>query len=81
VIDSPPVMGLADAPLIGSQVEAVIFVVESHGIRLRQVRVALERMVGAGSRVIGTVLTKFEVRRANLGYEYGYDYGRTGSKK
>src|SRR3546814_21025789 len=33
VIDSPPVMGLADAPLIGAKVEGVIYAVESHGIR------------------------------------------------
>lgn len=77
VLDSPPVMGLADAPLIGNRVEAVIYVVESHGIRSRQVRMALARLNDAGARVIGAVLTKFEVRRANLGYEYGYDYGRS----
>ncbi|MGK6320535.1 GumC family protein [Sphingomonas sp. DT-204] len=78
VIDSPPVMGLADAPLIGNRVEAVIFVVESHGIRSRQVRTALERLADAGARVIGAVLTKFDARRAHVGYgyEYGYDYGR-----
>ena len=81
VIDSPPVMGLADAPLIGSQVEAVLFVVESHGIRTRQVRVAIERMVDAGSFIVGAVLTKFDARRASSGYEYGYNYGQTGSKK
>ena len=33
VLDSPPVMGLADAPLIASRVEGVIYAVESHGIR------------------------------------------------
>lgn len=75
VIDSPPVMGLADAPLIGNRVESVVYVVESHGIRSRQVRTALDRLTDAGARVIGAVLTKFEARRANLGYEYGYDYG------
>lgn len=75
VIDSPPVMGLADAPLIGNRVEAVVYVVESHGIRSRQVRTALDRLTDAGARVIGAVLTKFEARRANMGYEYGYDYG------
>jgi capsular exopolysaccharide synthesis family protein len=80
VIDSPPVMGLADAPLIGNRVEAVVYVVESHGIRSRQVRTALDRLADAGARVIGTVLTKFDARQAHTGYhyEYGYDYGRKG---
>ncbi len=78
VIDSPPVMGLADAPLIAAQVEGVVYVVESHGIRSSMVKTALARMASANARVIGGVLTKFEARKAHYGYgyEYGYGYGR-----
>jgi polysaccharide biosynthesis transport protein len=75
VIDSPPVMGLADAPLIGSRVEGVIYAVESHGIRSSLVRTALNRLFSAHARVLGAVLTKFEARRSTGGYEYGYSYG------
>ena len=79
VVDSPPVMGLADAPLIASRVESVIYVVESHGIRSSMVRTALGRLISANANVVGGVLTKFEVRKANYGYgyEYGYGYGRS----
>jgi succinoglycan biosynthesis transport protein ExoP len=80
VIDAPPVMGLADAPLIASHVEGVIFAVESHGIRSSMVRTALGRLASANARIIGAVLTKFEQRKGNYGYEYGYGYGRDGSK-
>lgn len=78
VIDSPPVMGLADAPLIASRVEGVIYAVESHGIRATLVKTALGRLAAAHARVIGGVLTKFEARKAHhgYGYEYGYGYGR-----
>lgn len=78
VIDSPPVMGLADAPLIASHVEGVIYAVESHGIRSSMVKTALSRLAAANAHVIGGVLTKFEARKANYGYgyEYGYGYGR-----
>lgn len=78
VIDSPPVMGLADAPLIASRVEGVIYAVESHGIRSSMVKTALGRLTSANARVIGGVLTKFEARKAHYGYgyEYGYSYGR-----
>lgn len=78
VIDSPPVMGLADAPLIASKVEGVIYAVESHGIRSSLVKTALGRLASANARVIGGVLTKFEARKAHYGYgyEYGYGYGR-----
>lgn len=78
VIDSPPVMGLADAPLIASHVEGVVYAVESHGIRSSQVKTAIARLAGANARIFGSVLTKFESKRANYGYgyEYGYGYGR-----
>lgn len=82
VIDSPPVMGLADAPLIASKVDGVIYAVESHGIRSSMVKTALARLAGAHARVFGGVLTKFEARKAHYGYgyEYGYGYGRDKNK-
>ncbi len=78
VIDSPPVMGLADAPLIASHVEGVIYAVESHGIRSTLVKTALGRLASANARIFGGVLTKFEARKAHYGYgyDYGYGYGR-----
>lgn len=82
VIDSPPVMGLADAPLIGSRVEGVVYAVESHGIRSTQVKIALNRLANANVRVFGCVLTKFETRKSyyGYGYDYGYSYGRGDQK-
>ncbi len=78
VIDSPPVMGLADAPLIAARVQGVIYTVEAHGIRSTLVRTALSRLTSVNARVIGAVLTKFEMQKAHFGYgyEYGYGYGR-----
>ena len=78
VIDSPPVMGLADAPLIGANVEGVVYAVESHGIRSTQIKTALNRLLAARVRVFGAVLTKFEARKSyyGYGYDYGYTYGR-----
>lgn len=78
VIDCPPVMGLADAPLIASRVDGVIYAVESHSIRSSLVRAALGRLAATNARVLGAVLTKFEVSKAHYGYgyDYGYGYGR-----
>lgn len=78
VIDSPPVMGLADAPLIAARVQGVVYAVEAHGIRSTMVRTALGRLAIANARVIGAVMTKFEARKSHYGhgYEYGYGYGR-----
>lgn len=78
VIDSPPVMGLADAPLIAARVQGVIYTVEAHGIRSTLVKTALSRLASVNARVIGAVMTKFEMQKAHFGYgyEYGYGYGR-----
>lgn len=78
IIDSPPVMGIADAPLIAGRVEGVVYAVESHAIRSSMVKTALSRLAAANARVIGGVLTKFDARKAHhgYGYEYGYSYGR-----
>lgn len=77
VIDSPPVMGLADAPLIATRVEGVIYAVESHGTRTSMVKTAINRLAAANARIMGAVLTKFDAKKSHYGYnyEYGYSYG------
>jgi capsular exopolysaccharide synthesis family protein len=85
VIDSPPVMGLADAPLIASRVEGAVWVTEAQGARSALVKTALRRLASVNARVFGGVLTKFDARKAHYGYgygyNYGYDYGRNEKKK
>lgn len=78
VIDSPPVMGLADASLIGSHVQGVVYAVESHGTRTSSVKIALSRLASSRARILGMVVTKFESKKASYGYgyDYGYGYGR-----
>jgi capsular exopolysaccharide synthesis family protein len=72
VIDSPPVMGLADAPLISSYVQATVFVIVAKETRAKAARVALRRLSDVHAHLIGAVLTKFNARQ--VGYEYGYSY-------
>jgi succinoglycan biosynthesis transport protein ExoP len=82
VIDAPPMLGLADAPLIASIAEGVIYVVEANGVQSRSARTAIQRLVGSGAPLLGAVLTKFVSNKANYGYgyEYGYGYGQTSQK-
>jgi polysaccharide biosynthesis transport protein len=79
VVDSPPVMGLADAPLIASFAEGAIFVIESSATGLNQAQVALDRLRSARVHVLGVILTKYHAAKAHLGYgyDYGYAYGST----
>lgn len=75
IFDSPPVMGLADAPLLSSVVDAAIFVVQAGRIRRPAALRALARLEQAGARIVGGVITKFDLKGASYGYGYGYGYG------
>ena len=74
VFDAPPVMGLADAPLLGSRVEGVVFVVEAASTHRSLAALAVNRLRAAGAPIMGTVLTKFDARQSHFGYGYGYGY-------
>ena len=74
IVDCPPVIGLADAPLVASAVQAVIYAVEARSVPAGMARMALGRLNTAHAHVLGGVLTMFEAKRAHLGYGYGYGY-------
>jgi capsular exopolysaccharide synthesis family protein len=74
VIDSPPVLGLADAPLIARTTEGTIFVIEAGRTRSSQARHALDRLLGVRAHILGAVLTKLDSRNSGYGYGYGYTY-------
>jgi capsular exopolysaccharide synthesis family protein len=75
LVDAPPLLGLADAPLIASKVEGAVFVVEAYGVESRSAKTAIDRLRSSGARVLGAVLTKFDSRKASYGYGYDYGYG------
>ncbi len=75
IFDAPPVLGLADAPLLGSRVEGVVFVVESAGTHRNSAAVAINRLRTANAPLMGVILTKFDAKSGHLGYEYNYGYG------
>jgi capsular exopolysaccharide synthesis family protein len=75
VIDAPPVMGLADAPIIAGQVEGVLFAVQANGTSINLMKAAMLRLEAAHAPVMGAVLTKFAEKNSYFGYGYGYDYG------
>ncbi len=75
VIDSPPILGLADAPLLSRAVEGCVFVVEAEGVAVRGVKASLGRLQSVQAHVLGVVLTKLKQRHAGYGYGYGYGYG------
>lgn len=74
IFDTPPVLGLADAPLIASAMEGTLFVVEAGRTRSSQARHALARLFGVRAHILGAVLTKLDSRSSGYGQGYGYNY-------
>jgi capsular exopolysaccharide synthesis family protein len=75
LIDSPPLLGLADAPLIARRVEGVLFTIEANTTKRRAIANALMRLRMAGVKIFGAIVTKVGARNQVYGYGYGYGYG------
>jgi capsular exopolysaccharide synthesis family protein len=75
LVDAPPVLGLADAPLIASVVNDVVLVIESGKTRTTAALEALNRLRAAGANIIGATLTKSAEESSAYGYGYKYKYG------
>lgn len=78
VVDCPPVLGIADAPIIAALADGTIFVIEADRGRSGQLRAALRRLKSHDPLILGAVLAKFDPDKAGNRYSsyYGYDYYR-----
>ena len=74
IIDGPPVLGLADAPILSNVVEGTLLVVNSSKTRISAAQAALKRLLSARARVVGALLSKYDPKTAGYGYGYGYQY-------
>ena len=77
ILDAPPVLGLAVAPLLSSAVEATLFVIETEGVPARAVRRAIQRLSGK-PRPVGRYDHDPKYRSSlpyEIDYSYNYDYG------
>jgi len=74
VVDGPPIMGLADAPLLASAVSGTMIAIEAGGTGRNLARVALRRLNVGAPHILGVLLTKFDAKKSSYGYGYGYAY-------
>jgi succinoglycan biosynthesis transport protein ExoP len=73
IIDAPPVLGLADAPLLASIAAGTLFVLGAGESRRGVVKAALKRLHFARAQMVGVVLNKFDMHAAHYAYQnYGY---------
>lgn len=78
LLDSSPVLGLADAPVVANVADATIFVLEANKVPFGQARTAVSRLRGCGGKVAGVVLTKYRALEAGQSYAYQYGYYQYG---
>ena len=76
IVDSPPVLGLADAPMLAAIADGTIFVVEAERGRSGSLKAALRRLRSMEPTLLGAALAKFDPARSGNRYSayYGYDY-------
>lgn len=74
IIDAPPVLGLADIPLLAGAVEGVIYTVEAGGVKVRGIQSAIQRVLSSHTHIFGGIVTKVQPQTAGYGYGYAYQY-------
>ena len=73
LIDSPPLLAMADTPVLASVVEGVVLVLAAEKTPRPSVVRAVEQIQGVGGKVIGVVLNRVNLERNS--YYYSQYYG------
>ncbi|MDA1053674.1 MAG: polysaccharide biosynthesis tyrosine autokinase [Planctomycetota bacterium] len=77
IVDTSPVLYVADGGAIGRNVDGAVLTVRSHTSRLPQVAVACERLEMLGIDIVGAVMVGVRQTLSGYGYSYDYHYGST----
>jgi receptor protein-tyrosine kinase len=73
IIDTPPMLQMPDARVLGKLTDGVILVVRSARTAKETAAAAGQRLAEDGTRVLGTVLNEWDPRTtSHAGYGYGY---------
>lgn len=81
IIDTPPVLAVPDARLIGAKSDATIFIVHWDKTGRAQIDQGLEMLSSVGVKAIGLVMNQVDARKnKSYGYEGQYDYHSYGAE-
>ena len=75
IIDSSPLLAVADPLIVGSMADGVILIVRVETLNRRQAERTAEMLQALGIPVLGTVINGIKRQQAGYGYSYGYDFG------
>ena len=74
IVDSPPLLGLADVPVLANAADGTLVVIEAAETRVGVARATLKRLAAVRAPITGALLVKFDSRETGYGYDYGYGY-------
>jgi capsular exopolysaccharide synthesis family protein len=80
LIDSPPVLGLADAPILAQFSDSIVLVLSYHQFNKAQVRRSKSVLARSQRSVTGIALNFSELQTLEY-YGYGYRYGYASNEK
>ena len=75
ILDSPPVMGLADALILGSKADATVLIIKSGVIRTPVARQSMEKLLNNNAKVLGAAITSYQPPTKGYYSYYNYAYG------
>jgi capsular exopolysaccharide synthesis family protein len=81
IIDGPPVLGIADAPILANAAAGTLLIVQSGSSRISTTQAAIKRLRATHARLIGCLLTQYDAKSSGYGYEYEGYYAYGGSTK
>jgi polysaccharide biosynthesis transport protein len=75
LIDTPPMLQMPDARVVGRLADAVIMVIRSGKTTRGEAMAAYRRFADDGTRVLGTILNAWDPKKSDSGYSYkAYSY-------
>ncbi|MCK5557132.1 MAG: CpsD/CapB family tyrosine-protein kinase, partial [Candidatus Hydrogenedentes bacterium] len=74
LIDSPPILPVADARIIASIADATILVLRAGKSSRKLSEHAVRILRGSGARILGAVMNDIRIQRSSRHYGYGYGY-------
>ena len=78
IIDTPPVLAVADTAVLAPQAGTVFLIARSEITSLGEVQESLKRLTQAGVAVKGAIFNGLDLSKRRYGQGYGYGYKRYG---
>jgi tyrosine-protein kinase Etk/Wzc len=74
ILDTPPVVAVTDALLLGRHADATVLVARADVTRIDALMRAMDSVVRSGTRLLGVILNNFNIANAYGSYYKYYQY-------